>query len=37
MVLTGICSDSGDVVVSVESAEGATVASFCDAGFLMRL
>jgi len=37
MVLTGVCSDNGDVDALVEAAEGATVAIFCEAGFLMRL
>jgi hypothetical protein len=39
MLLTGICSDSGDVdvVVSVATAEGAIVAILDVAGFLMRL
>lgn len=37
VVLTGICSDSDDPVMSVKTAEGATAAGFCEAGFLMRL
>lgn len=36
-LLTGICSDSVDAVVSVKTVEGATVAVFGEAGFLMRL
>lgn len=37
VLLTGICSDSDDPAMSVETAEGATVAIFGEAGFLMRL
>lgn len=37
VLLTGICSDSDDPAMSVEAAEGATVAIFGEAGFLMRL
>lgn len=37
VLLTGVCSDSDGPVMSVETAEGATVAVFCEAGFLMRL
>ena len=37
VLLTGICSGRDDPAMSVETAEGATVAIFDEAGFLMRL